>query len=410
MRKGIVLAVSIVFIAGLVSCGGGKSTKKSDTATKTNEMRGTAEGWAKVYDDDVALAMDRAVDDAKKKLVEKMLGATVSGRSLMQNYRLVSKIVETKSFGLVKDMEILKKGQEGTVYTVLIEGTVEPAAVDDAIQAALENYGRPKFMVLVKENFEGKNNLPGFTETEIIMQEVMGNSGFEFVDASMTQALMRKERRNMRNAMDGQVNQEVQQLLLNDAGAEVIIIGTAQTRDQSGALRSYGAANMKSKSAIVRIKAIDVYTGKLLATISRNAPGLHIESDTASKKAIENVMKQILGKTDRATGKFNTGPFINTIVKKFVGAATNRQINITIAGLNFKDLEKFRNEVKHRIRGVNSIEVKGQVGRASKLELYFAGKTGDFIYELDKKAPKLGFSVNVKERYPNKIVLQVKPL
>jgi len=245
----------------------------------------------------------------------------------------------------------------------------------------------------------------------MIVQEIMGDSGFEFVDAQVTQRLMRRNKSSMRSAMNGRINDNVRQLLLKtDIGAEVVIIGTAQTKDQSAALKAYGASNMKSKSAIIRIKAIDVYTGRTLAAISRNAPGLHIESDTASKKAIENSMKRILGKNDRNTGKFVPGPFNKKIVEKFVKSATNRQIDIMITGLDYNGLRKFRDQLSYRIRGVQKVYDKGRVGRAAKIVVYFAGKTNDFLDELQAKSEKIGFEIKIPESYPNKVTLRVKKI
>ena len=243
MKKGLIIVFSLVLAMGAVSCGGGKQVKKKSKSEKTSVQtnRGQATGYATIFDDDTALARDRATDDAKSKLVRQVLGETIEGRSIMKNYELVANIVEAKSIGLVKHDQIIKQWKEGSEYFVTIEGTVEATAVEDAIADILNTYGRPKFMVLIQETFEGKKNMPGFTETEMVIQEVMGNSGFEFVDAAMTQQLMKNDRKSMNNAMAGRVGEQEQQLLLNDAGAEVIIIGTAETSDQSGALSAYGA-------------------------------------------------------------------------------------------------------------------------------------------------------------------------
>jgi hypothetical protein len=99
----------------------------------------------------------------------------------MEDYELVANIVEAKSYGLVKNIKIIKQWQEGTEYFVTIEGTVEPSVVEDAIEDALNRYGRPKFMVLIKETFNGKENMPGFTETEMLIQEIMGNLVFNLL-------------------------------------------------------------------------------------------------------------------------------------------------------------------------------------------------------------------------------------
>lgn len=403
--KKLAVFLTLALAVGFVSCGGGgKATKK--TTPKGPSNRGTEQGYATIFDGDTALARDRATDDAKAKLVRKILGETVEGKSVMENFELVSQIVTAKSVGLVKDLKILESKQQGTEMFVTIEGTVEPSAVEDAIRSILDTYGRPKFMVLIREKFEGKTNLPGFTETEMAIQEVMGNSGFEFVDAAMTQEMMRKEQGRMQSAMDGRVGEDVQQLLLNSVGAEVIIIGTAETQDQSAAISQY-SKNMKSKSAIVRLKAVDVYTGNVVAAISRNAPGVHIEANTASKMAIVNVMKQILGKKDEDTGKFKAGEFMQAISNKFVQAASKREIKLLISGLDYNGLTKFRNAVSQRIRGVSQVISKGQIGTASNVVVYFAGKTNDFIDELNAKQDKLGFSIQIKENFPNKVVMTV---
>ena len=412
MRKGLVLTISFIMLIAFTSCGGGKNVKEDNkSASKKSSSaanRAQETGYATIFDNDTALARDRATDDAKSKLVTKVLGETISGTTLMENYELVSNIVEAKSYGLVKNIEIIKKWQEGSEYFVTIEGSVETAVVEDAVEDALNRYGKPKFMVLIKENFNGKDNTPGFTETEMLVQEIMGNSGFQFVDAAMTQELMKKERSKMQKAVSGSVSEDVQDLLLDDAGAEVIIVGTAETKAQGAqTLKSYGATEMKSRSAIIRIKAIDLYTGDILATTSKQAPGLHIEDETASKKAIENTLKQILGKTGD-DGKFQSADFMNTIIKKFVKAANGREIKVNIAGLGAAELKDFKDQVSNRVRGVKQVLDKGREGKAARLVVIFAGKTNDFEDELSAKASAFGYEINVTSSRPNKLIMTAK--
>ncbi len=391
-----------VILSGILACGGGSQVKKDDGGK--NEYWGQATGYGTIYDNDTALARDRAIDDAMNKLVKKVLGTTVQGRSVVQDFQLIESIVEAKSTGMVRNWNILKEGAQQGAFVVTLEGEVYPQAVNETIEATLRNYGRPKFMVLVKETFEGKANDPGLTVTELSMMEIMGNAGFEFVDAAMTQQLMKRERRKMKKAVAGRISGKVQELLLEDAGAECIITGKVSTRDQSSVLKSY-SANMKSKQAIVNLKAIDVYTGRILASTSSNAPGIHIDDATASKNAIQGCLKRILGKTDEYTGEFKSGPFMNQITRKFLKAATQRMIMITIAGLNYKELTKFRNQIQNRVRGIKKVYSRGQSGKASKIEVEFAGKTTDLADELNAKAGSLGFNIEIKETFPNRIVL-----
>lgn len=420
--KPIRLLISTLFaVTCILSCGGAqvrddkegsKGRGEGRENTQLNEpIRDSAEGVAAVFDNDLALARDRAINDARNKLVEKVLGTTVSGRSLMENFELVSTLVEAKSYGLVKNEKILSEKHDSEMYTVLLEGTVIPAVVEDAIEDALNRYGRPKFMVLIKETFEGAPHMPGFTETELLIQKQMGNLGFEFVDVQTVQELMKRQRATMTSALNGQITQDVQNLLLNDNGAEVLIIGTAQTMDQTRVVRShYTTSNMKSKSAIVRLKAIDLYTAKILATDSQQMPGAHIDDDTASKNAIQFALAKILGGKDDATGKPKVGPFIDTIVKQFVKSATHRPISIYITGLDYNGLKRFRDQVGQRIRGVQSVLEKGRVGAAARLEILFAGTTNEFIDELKAKSEKMGFDIEIPSNFPNRVNIQARLL
>ncbi len=404
-RKLTAIMVSIIFTAAL-SCGGGsgKNVKKD----AGNKMRGQATGYGTIYDNDTSLARDRAIDDAMNKLVKMVLGTTVEGRAVVEDYALVESIVEARSTGMVRNWKILKEGPEKGTFVVTLEGEVYPQAVNDTIEATLRNYGRPKFMVLINESIEGKQDPPGYTIAELTIMDIMGNAGFEFVDAAVTRELMKKDKSEMEKAMAGNISGGVQNLLLDDIGAEVLITGTVRTSDQSDAIKSL-SKNMKSKSAIVNLKAVNVYTGRILASTSANQPGAHIDSDTASKIAIQRCMQSILGKTDES-GKFISGPFMNQITRKFLQSATRRMIMINIAGLNYDDLTKFRNQIEQRVRGVNKVYSRGQSGQYSKIEVEFAGKTTDLADELNAKANNLGFKIEIKETFPNRITMTASKL
>ncbi len=397
MKKKLSLAVIVLLFFSL-ACGGGSQKKKGSNTPVKPKNRGTAMGMATILDNDKALARDRAIEDAKRKLVKKILGDTISGTSVMKNFRLVSTIVTSKSSGLVKDDKILEERADGNAYIVKIEGTVEPAAIKEAIEKAINDYGRPKFMVLVKEKIGYKRNYPGNTITEVVMQEIMTNMGFEMVDAAMTKSLMRRQRYKMNRAMAGNISKDVQKLLLESAGAEVVIIGEVTT---SGGARIYG---MSSKQTSMKIKAVDVYTAKILGAKFLTSAYPHINAEIAARKAIERGLRSRKGLGSKA----KPGQFINQITTQFIKAATNRRIAINLSGLNYSEFRKLRNQMKYRVRGVRSITNIKQIGRAVKFDLYYAGKTMGFVDELKSKSPKFGFDVKVVESFPNRVTLRAR--
>jgi hypothetical protein len=408
MKRSIQILSVIIALIFIISCGGGENTRDTDTKGKGQKLRGTEEGCATVWFGDVALARDRALNDAKNKLVEKLLGSTISGESIVENYRLVKNIIKAKSYGLVKDIDIIEQGLDESekAYCVTIRGTVEPAVVEDAIADALERYGNPKFMVLINEVVEGQVRRPGFTTAESTIIEYLRDLELDFVDIDMTRNLMKRERTKMNKALTGQVGQDVQDLLLAGPGAEVLIIGKVKT-SHNPMLKGEGYENWKSRSATVKLKAIDVYTGRILYQMERDAPAAHINPVVAAQNAIKFAVKKIIGKPLR-DGRFKTGKFLNTIIHEFTKAATRRPISALVTGLSMTDLNKFKNQLEHRIRGVAAIKQEGRVGKAAKLVIFFAGQTHEFTQELKAKSDKLGYEINMPEEFPNRVILHVK--
>ena len=412
MKRSALAGFLVLTLALAVSCGGGQNVKKDEPKNTGNSMHGQATGMAAIYDGDKGLARDRATEDACKKLVEQVLGNNVSSSAMVQDFQLISSIVESSSTGMVKNQKYLKDTVEGgDTYVVTIEGDVYPSAVGDAIKSTLDNYGRPKFIVLLKETFEGKTNEPGMTSSELSIMETMGNQGFQFVDASTVQSLMKQDRADMQKAMAGQIrgNEAVQNLLLSDNGAEVIIYGEVTATAQQSAALAKMNANMKSRQAMVNLKAVDVYTGDILATDSANAPAIHIDANTASVNAVKACLgtRNVLGKVDDF-GQFQAGNFMNQITRKFLESATRRPIQLRLAGLEQKDTIKFRDFLSQRCRGVKKVEVKGQQGSELKLEVLFAGKTVDLTDEFANKGSNAGFDISIVKSYPNKIQAVVK--
>ena len=402
MNKKAALLVSFI-LAGVVACGG-QNVRKDDKPVK-DEMWGEETGYAMIYDGDTALARDRAIDDAMNKLVKVKLGTMISGKALVEDYQLIESVVEAKSSGMVKDWKVVNEKVDGDAFIVTIAGRVYPQAVNDTIQATIENYGRPKFMVLVKEKFEGKQHNPGSTVVEHEMMNIMGKAGFEFVDADTVKNLVEKESAKMNEVLKGKIGGDGNaQELLASTGAEVVILGEVSVADQTEVLRKkFPKSSMKSKGSTLLLKAVDVYTGTVLASVAFNGVGAHINDETASQLSVQRVLEtsKVLG-TD---GK--TGDFINTIGKKFLAAATKRMIKLNVAGLEYADVTKFRNAIEQRVRGVSKVFSRGTSGKFAVLEVQFAGKTTDFADELSAKAGNFGFEIKVEQSFPTSLVLSV---
>ena len=107
MKRSALAGFLMLSLAFAVSCGGGQV--KDQPKPAGNAMHGQATGMAAIFDGDKGLARDRATEDVCRKLVEQVLGNNVSSSSMVQDYALVSSIVESSSTGMVKNQKYLKE-------------------------------------------------------------------------------------------------------------------------------------------------------------------------------------------------------------------------------------------------------------------------------------------------------------
>ena len=94
--------------------------------------------------------------------------------------------------------------------------------------------------------------------------------------------------------------------------ARILIIGSTETTDQTSSIKRYNT-KMKSKSATIRLKAIDLCTGHILATSSRSAQGEGLLDDMASVYAVKKTLKQMLGEKKGPSGDSSPGPFLHQL-------------------------------------------------------------------------------------------------
>ncbi|HPO46424.1 MAG TPA: hypothetical protein PK875_11590, partial [Spirochaetota bacterium] len=120
----LVLFVALFFLAAAVSCGGGSKKQVKGESGKAGkagcELCGEATGYAQIFDNDQSLARDRAIDDAMNKLVGSKLGTFVTGTSVVEDFALVSSIVEAKTSGMVRTWKVLKEGAQEGAFVITI--------------------------------------------------------------------------------------------------------------------------------------------------------------------------------------------------------------------------------------------------------------------------------------------------
>ena len=111
------------------------------------------EGVAAIVKDDIAMARDRAIDDAKRKAVEMVAGSRVQAESITQNYQLVEDRIYARASGFVKQYRILAEHRDQGVYRVRLKAEVDGKSLVEDLSLILKT--RPRVIVMIAEQTSG---------------------------------------------------------------------------------------------------------------------------------------------------------------------------------------------------------------------------------------------------------------
>ncbi|MCQ2403366.1 MAG: hypothetical protein MJ202_06530 [Lentisphaeria bacterium] len=106
-----------------------------------------AVGFGVIADREIASAKRQAVQAALRNAVEQVMGATVVGQSqLMDNEKAKSKLL-SQTVGNVKEYRIVKEGEQGVSYQVILNARVDENDLLDNYAAFVRSMGNPGFYI-----------------------------------------------------------------------------------------------------------------------------------------------------------------------------------------------------------------------------------------------------------------------
>lgn len=232
-----------------------------------------------------------AMINAKRSAVEKGIGTVIQSETEVKNFMVNKDVIITHTMGAVKSVQKLSetKGPDG-VITLKIRAVVSAAKIHDdlaALRILQESMDKPRVMVMIKESNVGQDvpDNPA-AETEII--RYLTEKEFELVDPAAVEKLKKQEQAIQ--AMNGNVAAAA--AIGADAGAEIIITGTAVSRVAKGISNQLGG--MKSCQADVSVKVIVCATAKIVAAKNQHAAVVHISPQSGGNKAITQAARKIM--------------------------------------------------------------------------------------------------------------------
>lgn len=371
-----------------------------NTTALAMEVR--AKGYATIYANDRAAARDRALEDAQRKAVEQAMGTMISSESITQNYQLIDDRILSISSGYIKTYRIVSESAAGGELEIEIAAEVGMEKLSDSLQAIkslIRRMNRPKIMVLIAEQSireEGQTDGDQGTKNVVLSATSLGIAenalieyfhakGFDFVD---------------RQALAGQIEVADPLTLVNDnerirkianlTDAQVVIFGRAQARTGGKVSGIY------SGQANISLRALKTDTGEIIAASTAHAAVPFVDPSTANTKALadaatrisQKLMDQILRQWQRESGG-------------------TRNVALTIKGVSYAEVRKFRSWLPKYVRGVKSIHQRSMQGDTAELDIDMQGSAQNLADELSEKK-FIDKTIEVLDLLPNKVNIELK--
>jgi hypothetical protein len=344
-----------------------------------------AQGTGSIQKDFVAIARDRAIDDAQRLAVEQAVGVMISNETLVENYQVISDKILQQSKGYIQSYDILSDRREGNIYKVTIEALVETGQIRndlEAIRLIIARKSKPRLMIL----FDGRDQEDFIAEAG--MTKYFMSKGFKLVDPGTVRKNLEHDRltslaRDPRGA--AQVGQRF--------GAEVILLCSVET--SSNPFR-VGDVEMYSNRATISAKVVNADTGAIITTGSET-------------KRIPGIPGLIQSTTEQGA-ELLAGTLMNDILNKWSSDLTNTvEVKLFAAQFHsFDELSSFKTFLMNEVRGVKDMRLRSYAQGRAEMELDFQGDTQSLANDLEGRNVG-GRSIAIFEISQNRLEIGLSP-
>jgi len=334
---------------------------------------------------------EQATKVALRAALEKGGKQEIFSDTKVRNYQLMHDTIISRAQGLVKDYEIIKgptKVVGGGTVKVWIRAKVSKSVLAQSwgeVQNVLNQIGRPKIMVYIKERIDGKQEEQSILETRI--EERLLKSGFDLVERSAVKAALEKEKADA--AAEDNVARI--QAIAKDFEAQIFITGTANA-NQAGLESVYGTP-IAFYNCDAQIKAYYTDTAKLLASkglpVTRGgARGKKEFSPQAGKQALgfagTNIIEEIYAQVmEQWATAISAGGELILEVQGLKFAAANR-LKKAIA-----DLDKVEHVGMKFTKGVATYSINARLSGQELAEQLSEGEFEKLIEIVDLKMNRI---------------------
>jgi len=311
-----------------------------------------AEGMAAIHSNLVNIARDKAIDNAQRNAVERVVGVMITSSTEVENFQLKLDQILSESRGFINTYRVISEKREGDMYRVTIEADVGKGKLKermDAVNLIMMRKSKPRLMII----FGGQAQKDAVAEAA--MTRYFMSNGFKLVDAE----IVRKNRKyEQLQTLAG--DQKMLAEMSHSFGAEVVIIGSVDA-----AVNSFTVAGVEvsSNKVTVSVKVMNGDTGEIISTDSesKSAPGMKGDFKLITEEVVVKLAKKMMEETlDRWSSELT-----NTVTVKLL-----------VSGLDsYEDLMRFKNLLSMAVKGFKEMYQRSYVQGRVELDLEIKGNT-----------------------------------
>jgi hypothetical protein len=344
-----------------------------------------AQGTASIHKNFVAIARDRAIDDAQRLAIEQAVGVMISNETLVENYQVISDKILQQSKGYIQSYEILSDQREGNIYKVTIQAVVSIGQIKndlEAIHLVIARKFKPRLMIL----FDGRDQEDSIAEAG--MTKYFLSKGFKLVNSDIVRKNLEYDRL-MNLARDPQGAAKVGKRF----GAEVILLCSAET--SSSAFR-VGDVEMYTNRATISAKVVNADTGSIITTGSetKRIPGIQGLIQPTTEQGAELLASKLM----------------NDILNQWSSELTNTvEVKLFVSQFrSFDELSSFKTFLTNEVRGIKDIRLRSYAQGRAEMELDFQGDSQSLANDLEGR--NVGSrSITISEISQNRLEIELSP-
>ncbi len=332
-RKLVPLIISLVLII------------RPEAIFAQNKVR--AQGMATIHNSLIDIARTKAIDEAQRNAVEKVVGVMISSATEIENYQTKLDLILSESKGYLNSYDIVSEEREGNQYRVILDADVGIEKLRDrmdAVNMILTRKSKPRVLIMI-HNGAKRDSVAEAAITKYLMEK-----GFKLVTCDLS------EKRPIPQTSDAKQVAQMGQI----CGAEIVFMGNV---DVATSPFEVGSVAMRFNKVTSTAKAVNADTGEVMAS----------DAIVGSRTGMDDVVKLLI----EETGQKLAQNIVDQVLEKWSFELTNTaNIKIMISGLNsFQDLGQFKEELMQSAKGIKNLHQRSFQQNTAELDVEIKGTT-----------------------------------